>query len=175
MRYARLLDQAPFCVITFDAAGMITGINRAGQRMLWYAEAELVGRMPYPNLHDEDEVAAHARELSYELGDTVAAGLPALTAKPKLGVPEDREWTYLRRGGSRLPVHLTLTAMTDGGEVNLETGFPYETVRALMRKGHRVVFADGPYGGYQAILRDPDTGVYYGASESRKDGQAAGY
>ena len=118
MRYARLLDQAPFCVITFDAAGMITGINRAGQRMLWYAEAELVGRMPYPNLHDEDEVAAHAHELSYELGDTVAAGLPALTAKPKLGVPEDREWTYLRRGGSRLPVHLTLTAMTDGGAEN---------------------------------------------------------
>ncbi len=51
------------------------------------------------------------------------------------------------------------TAMTDGGEVNLETGFPYETVRALMRKGHRIVFADGPYGGYQAIMRDPESGV----------------
>jgi len=67
------------------------------------------------------------------------------------------------------------TAMSDGGEVNLETGFSWETVRALMRKGHRVTFADGPYGGYQAIARDPETGVYYGASESRKDGQAAGY
>ncbi len=66
-------------------------------------------------------------------------------------------------------------AMTDGGEVNLESGFSYETIRELMRKGHRIVFADGPYGGYQAILRDPATGVYYGASESRKDGQAAGY
>ncbi|WP_155952079.1 gamma-glutamyltransferase [Pseudoxanthomonas suwonensis] len=67
------------------------------------------------------------------------------------------------------------TAMSDGGEVNLETGFPYETVRALMRKGHRIIFADGPYGGYQAIHRDPGSGVYYGASESRKDGHAAGY
>ncbi|MBO9881715.1 gamma-glutamyltransferase [Xanthomonas sp. D-109] len=67
------------------------------------------------------------------------------------------------------------TAMRDGGELNLETGFSYETIRALMRKGHRVIFADGPYGGYQAIARDPDSGVYYGASESRKDGQAAGY
>ena len=67
------------------------------------------------------------------------------------------------------------TAMSDGGEVNLETGFPYETVRALMRKGHRIVFADGPFGGYQAILRDPESGVYFGASESRKDGHAAGY
>ena len=67
------------------------------------------------------------------------------------------------------------TPMRDGGVVQLESGFPYETVRALMDKGHRVEWALGPYGGYQAILRDPETGVYYGASEGRKDGQAAGY
>jgi gamma-glutamyltranspeptidase/glutathione hydrolase len=66
------------------------------------------------------------------------------------------------------------TAMSDGGEVDLESGFSYETVRALMRKGHSVRFADGPYGGYQAIMVNPNGG-YIGASESRKDGQAAGY
>ncbi|MFZ2752694.1 MAG: gamma-glutamyltransferase [Lysobacteraceae bacterium] len=66
------------------------------------------------------------------------------------------------------------TAMRDGGEVDLETGFPVETIRALMRKGHSVRFADGPYGGYQAIMVNPEGG-YVGASESRKDGQAAGY
>ena len=66
------------------------------------------------------------------------------------------------------------TVMSDGGEVDLETGYPYETVRALMRKGHRVQFSDGPYGGYQAIMVNPHGG-YIGASESRKDGQAAGY
>ncbi len=65
-------------------------------------------------------------------------------------------------------------AMADGGRLELETGFPYETVRALMRKGHSVRFADGPYGGYQAIMVNPQGG-YVGASESRKDGQAAGY
>ena len=67
------------------------------------------------------------------------------------------------------------TAMRDGGVVQLESGFPYETIRALMDKGHHVEWALGPYGGYQAIRRDPKTGVYFGASESRKDGQAAGY
>ena len=66
-------------------------------------------------------------------------------------------------------------AMTDGGWVDLESGFGYATVRGLMQKGHSVRYADGPYGGYQAIARDPRTGVYAGASESRKDGQAAGY
>ena len=65
--------------------------------------------------------------------------------------------------------------MSDGGIVNLETGFSYEVIRGLLQRGHRVEFEHGPYGGYQAILRDPETGVYFGASESRKDGQAAGY
>jgi gamma-glutamyltranspeptidase/glutathione hydrolase len=67
------------------------------------------------------------------------------------------------------------TPMSDCGTIELETGFDYATVRALMRKGHRVRFADGSFGGYQAIGFDAATGVYTGASEGRKDGQAAGY
>ena len=65
--------------------------------------------------------------------------------------------------------------MTNGGTLNLESGFPYETIRALMGKGHTIQWANGPFGGYQAIMWDPVNKVYYGASESRKDGQAAGY
>ena len=66
------------------------------------------------------------------------------------------------------------TVMSDGGELDLESGFAYETVRGLMGKGHSVRFAHGPYGGYQAIMVNPEGG-YVGASESRKDGHAAGY
>jgi len=65
--------------------------------------------------------------------------------------------------------------MKDGGEVELESGFSYETIRALMEKGHHVTFADGQYGGYQAIEWDEKNHVWIGASEGRKDGQAAGY
>jgi gamma-glutamyltranspeptidase/glutathione hydrolase len=68
-----------------------------------------------------------------------------------------------------------LTQMKDGGEVELESGYPYETIRALLEKGHHVTWADGPYGGYQAIEWDPKNHSYIGASEGRKDGQAAGY
>jgi gamma-glutamyltranspeptidase/glutathione hydrolase len=64
---------------------------------------------------------------------------------------------------------------TDSGEIKLESGFDYEVIRQLMRMGHRVGFANGIYGGYQAIMYDSKNKVYYGASESRKDGQAAGY
>ncbi|MFW6354287.1 MAG: gamma-glutamyltransferase [Verrucomicrobiota bacterium] len=65
--------------------------------------------------------------------------------------------------------------MTDGGWVGLERGLAPEVVRDLQLRGHRIREFFGPYGGYQAIWRDPATGVYTGASESRKDGQAAGF
>ena len=65
--------------------------------------------------------------------------------------------------------------MTDGGEVSLEDGIDYEVIRELVQRRHRLVWKVGPYGGYQAILRDPESGVFFGASESRKDGQAAGW
>ena len=61
------------------------------------------------------------------------------------------------------------------GTVRVESGIPYTTVRGLMGKGHRIGIARGIYGGYQAILWDNENKVYHGASESRKDGQAAGY
>ncbi len=65
--------------------------------------------------------------------------------------------------------------MEDGGNVYLETGIPYETIRELAKMGHHIGYDVGSYGGYQAIMYDPVQRVYYGASESRKDGQAAGY
>ena len=64
--------------------------------------------------------------------------------------------------------------MTNGGILSLETGYSYETIRQLMRMGHEIQYANGPYGGYQAIHRAPN-GVYWGATETRKDGHAAGY
>ncbi len=65
--------------------------------------------------------------------------------------------------------------MTDGGRVYLETGFDWEEIRSLIQKGHTIQWNLGGFGGYQAIKYDRENGVYYGASESRKDGQAAGY
>jgi gamma-glutamyltranspeptidase/glutathione hydrolase len=73
--------------------------------------------------------------------------------------------------------------MTDGGRVFLEDGFPFETARDLVKMGHKIgVALDGTFGGYQGIVVQFTTDeqgkrqkVYCGASESRKDGHAAGY
>nr|WP_249679150.1 EAL domain-containing protein [Cupriavidus necator] len=98
-------------MITFDEDGLITGINAAGQRMLWYNTAELVGHMHMTGLHIADELADHARMLSGELGEPVPPGLPALVAKARLGLTDEREWTWVRKGGSRMPVQLAVFAL----------------------------------------------------------------
>ena len=78
----------------------------------------------------------------------------------------------MRHRGSSQP---TGSKMTNGGTLYLETGFEPETLRELRKKGHRIGFGVGMFGGYQAIGVDLENRVYTGASESRKDGQAAGY
>ena len=69
----------------------------------------------------------------------------------------------------------TGSVMTNGGIAYLEQGIDYRVQRELVEMGHRLQINVGSFGGYQAILLDEIQGVYYGASESRKDGQAAGY
>ena len=65
--------------------------------------------------------------------------------------------------------------MTDGGTVALESGIPEGVRQALKRRGHRLADGAGGFGGYQAILYDAANDCYRAATESRKDGQAAGY
>jgi len=89
-----------------------------------------------------------------------------------MGLQEAGDAPRIHHSGSSEPTGET---MSDGGTVNLETGFDYAVIRELMGRGHRIEFARGPYGGYQAIMKHPEFGTYFGASESRKDGQAAGY
>ena len=89
-----------------------------------------------------------------------------------MGLQEAGDAPRIHHDGSSEP---TGEKMTDGGVVNLETGFDYEVIRELMGRGHRVEFARGPFGGYQAIMKHPEFGTWFGASESRKDGHAAGY
>ncbi|NOX86567.1 MAG: gamma-glutamyltransferase [Chlorobi bacterium] len=78
----------------------------------------------------------------------------------------------IRHDGSSEP---TGQKMNGSGWLNMESGFDEQTVLELELKGHKIRRSHGGYGGYQAIMWDEKNKVYYGASESRKDGQAGGY
>jgi gamma-glutamyltranspeptidase / glutathione hydrolase len=65
--------------------------------------------------------------------------------------------------------------MLTGGILQLESGIRTEEIQKLLSKGHIIQWNLGGYGGYQAIMKDDKNKVWFGASESRKDGQASGY
>ena len=92
-----------------------------------------------------------------------------------LNVQEAGDASRWQHEGDNEPTDEKMNAA--GGYVEVESGIPYETVRELRKKGHDVRFDVGGYGGYQAIKVEMHDGrrVYVGASESRKDGMAAGY
>ncbi len=90
----------------------------------------------------------------------------------KMGLQEAGDAPRFDHSGSSQPTG----EIADGkGEVHLESGFDYEVIRELILMGHKVGYTVGVYGGYQAIMWDEKQGVYYGASESRKDGCAMGF
>jgi gamma-glutamyltranspeptidase/glutathione hydrolase len=90
----------------------------------------------------------------------------------KMNLQEAGDAPRMHHIGSSEP---TGELMTDGGILLLESGFKWEEIRRLMTMGHTIQWDLGGYGGYQAIMWDEKNKVWYGASESRKDGQAAGY
>jgi gamma-glutamyltranspeptidase/glutathione hydrolase len=89
-----------------------------------------------------------------------------------MNLQEAGDAARINHDGSSEP---TGTVMSDGGVVHLENGFSASTRAALEAMGHTIGESNGSFGGYQAILRDHEEGVWRGASEVRKDGQAAGY
>jgi gamma-glutamyltranspeptidase/glutathione hydrolase len=91
----------------------------------------------------------------------------------QMGLQEAGDAPRVRHDGSTSPTGEP--AADKGGTVYIESGIADDTHRQLARRGHQLKFGDGDFGGYQAIWYDADKNVYFGATESRKDGIAIGY
>jgi PAS domain S-box-containing protein len=115
-----ILAHASYAIIATDVEGRITLFNPAAERLLGYAPDEVLGRSP-GIWHDPAEMEAHARALSRELGYRIEPGFDGFVAHARLGLPDEREWTYMRKDGGRCPVMLSISAIRDeDGEI---TGF----------------------------------------------------
>ncbi len=107
-----VISCAPFCMIATDAAGIITSVNPAAERMLRYNSAALLGK-DILLLHDPIEVAQRAHKLSLDLGVEVPPSYQVLQAYAERDLAGGQEWTYIRRDGSRLPVQLSVNKLED--------------------------------------------------------------
>jgi PAS domain S-box-containing protein len=113
-----ILDSAGFAIISTDLQGIIQSFNVAAEKMLGYAASEVVGKTSPAIFHDLDEVVSQSQQLSQALEKDIEVGFEVFAAKARLGQEYEREWTYIRKDGSRFPVILTITAIrTDRGEI----------------------------------------------------------
>ena len=112
-RFGLVVDSArEFSIIATDTEGRIQTFNAGAERMLGYTAAEAMdGRTP-GFLHLDSEMRERAGELAAMLGRPIA-GMEVFTALARQHGAETREWTYVRKDGSTLPVQLTVTMITD--------------------------------------------------------------
>ena len=107
-----ILDAANVAIIATTTDGVISHWNATAVRLLQWTEAEVIGRQTPAILHEPSEVVARAAELSRELGIPIAPGFDAFVAKARIqNVPDEHEWSYIRKDGSRFPVLLSVTAL----------------------------------------------------------------
>ena len=111
--YNSIFRSSPYSIVTVDLEGTILAANPAAERLLWYTEEEMVGQRSVDLIHDPVELEMYARVLSEEAGEDVAPGFAALTHKASQGVIEEVRWKYLRKGGSRVAVGLTIAPLRD--------------------------------------------------------------
>ncbi len=108
-----VLDGATTPIISVATDGTIATFNRAAEELLGYTADEVVGKETPALIHVQEEVVARAEELTRELGQSIEPGFAVFVAKASTGVPESREWTYVRKDGTRFAVILTVSALHD--------------------------------------------------------------
>lgn len=100
-------------IIATDLEGVILTFNVGAERMLGYRALDMIGQWTPERLFVADELQARGLELSQRYGRTVV-GFEILVAEAvEENSHEEREWTWLRRDGSRLTVNLIVTGVHD--------------------------------------------------------------
>jgi PAS domain S-box-containing protein len=119
-----VLNGANYSIISTDLDGTILSFNSTAERMLGYQAEEVVGKTTPSIFHDADEVVARAYVLTEELGLNIEPGFDVFVVKPRLqGLPDENEWTYIHKNGSRFPVLLSVTTIRDSaGNITGYTG-----------------------------------------------------
>ncbi len=111
-----ILGAAGSAIIATTTDGLVSLFNPAAEKLLGYSAEQVVGKLTPQVFHLKEEAEARRIELEEEFGQPVAP-FDALVAKSREGQPEAREWTYVRKDGTHLPVWLTVSTLRDGEDV----------------------------------------------------------
>lgn len=98
-------------IVQVDQQGIIVKFNRGAERLLGYSAEEVVGKAHISIVHDPAEIVQ--REEEFARSGQNFKGFDAVTHKAQQGKHESREWTFIRKNGARVPVHLVITTVRD--------------------------------------------------------------
>jgi PAS domain S-box-containing protein len=122
-----ILDNAAYGIISASPDGIVSSFNPAAERLLGYTADEVVGKQTPACWHDPEEMARHALRLSGELGEPIPPGFEVFVARARSGPPDENEWTFIRKDGTRVPVLLSVTALRDeSGRITGFVGLTYD-------------------------------------------------
>lgn len=133
-----ILACVPQSIIATDVNGLITVFSPGAENMLGYSAAEMVGKQTPLLIHDSREILLRSEELTRKLGYVVKPDFAVFSIKSRIRAkPDEREWTYVRKDGTRLTVLLATTSLyNDLGEIEGYLGVATditERTRALAR------------------------------------------
>lgn len=108
-----ILESAGYAIIATSSDGTVATFNKAAVKMLGYSQEEIIGKSTLAVFHEPYELSQRQKDFSSDLGKTLEPGFPVLVAKSLAGMPNEYEWTYVRKDGSQFPVLLSITALKD--------------------------------------------------------------
>jgi PAS domain S-box-containing protein len=108
-----ILDSAGHFIVSVDLRGIIRTFNQAAESALGYRADEVIGKQTLAIFSDVEELERHADKLSQELHCSVTPGFEICIANVRLRLPEESEWTLIRKDGSRFPAQMSMTALRD--------------------------------------------------------------
>jgi diguanylate cyclase (GGDEF)-like protein/PAS domain S-box-containing protein len=122
-----IFQHAPFSIIATDVEGLITAMNFAAEKLSGYSREELVGKASLTLLHDERELISASADTAAGEGSIASGGFEVLTAGSRDGEMQEKEWTLVRRDGSRTPINLAMRAVTsDTGDIKGFVGIAFD-------------------------------------------------
>jgi PAS domain S-box-containing protein len=122
-----ILSNAAYGITSSTPDGTVTSFNPAAERLLGYTADEVIGKRSAASWHDPDEIGRRARELSEEFGETIPPGFDVFCARLRRNLPEEHEWTFIRKDGARVPVLVSVSALRDeGGQITGLVGLTYD-------------------------------------------------
>ncbi|NIG57446.1 ATP-binding protein [Chitinophaga sp. Cy-1792] len=110
-------NNADAIIIVFSPEGFIRWFNPTAEKQLGYRAIDVIEIESPLLFHDASELEIRAAEFSLQMQQTVDPGLDTLTIKARLNLPNEYEWNYIRRDGSKLPVSLTISAIRSAASI----------------------------------------------------------